>query len=138
MKYLIIILLLLSACTHLDLSAGLVPPHNEPILGDRIARYKAEIEAGAEWKRLTLDLDTKLWGLNQWQRNIGSGWDAWENTEWGGLDGYRWETNAKLGFRIYKGFGLVWESQRNRYIDYTPKNFPDKYWNIVGIRWKIK
>ena len=111
------------------------PPHNEPIINDRIARYKVEGNIGYDIGRLDLDLAIKAWGLNKWQRGIGSGWKSWQNTDWG-LEKIRLDCTMGLGIRVWLGFQLYVEGTKARYIyGDQPKNYPDKYWLMTGVRW---
>lgn len=70
--------------THLDWSATFAPPHNEPVVGSKVARYRVQVNPSVEhgWFKYSLNVDA--WGRNTWQRSaiVGHGLEAWENSDW--------------------------------------------------------
>jgi len=68
----------------LELSATMAPPHNEPVVGDRVARYRAELTTDVRWGCLQWEPKLTAWGVNQWRStaDIGNGSDAWENSDY--------------------------------------------------------
>lgn len=68
----------------LEVSAEFVPPHNEPVIGDRVARYRAELTSSISWGRIQWEPKITAWGVNKWRSTatIGNGADAWRNSDY--------------------------------------------------------
>lgn len=60
------------------------PPHNEPVVGDRVARYRLYLDP--EWRGEYVRFATPItiWGVNTWQPSkvVGHGSEAWSNSDW--------------------------------------------------------
>lgn len=68
---------------HLSYSATFAPPHNEPVVGNMVARYRLQLEPSVEWEWLRYKLTATAWGCNEWRSDPGNGFpDAWEGSDW--------------------------------------------------------
>ena len=126
--------------SRLELSAAFTPPHNEPIIQDKIARYKLEGDFGFRYWRIDLDVNTKVWFLNDWQTpdEVGHGFPtAWENTNWN-FNGSRLDFNVKLGMRVYDRLQVFVEHYQYEYLSGSkPASHASEYYWMTGLRWKI-
>lgn len=79
-------------------NATFAPPHNEPVVGDRVARYRLHIEPGIEFKFLRYRLAINAWGVNHWRTSdtVGHGFpEAWEGSDWS-VEEWRTSTTHRL------------------------------------------
>ena len=117
MKLLIAALLALALPAQaLDYDLGLkynltfVPPHNEPIVGSLVARYRAEITPTLQLgKYVHYELDLTTWGVNKWRTSevVGHGFpEAWEGSDWS-VDEWRVSTTHRLILGAEKFHGYV-------------------------------
>ncbi len=63
----------------------LSPPHNEPVVGDKVARYRLQIKPSVQFKYLRNEVQIDLWGCQTWRTpsQVGHGIpDAWQNSDW--------------------------------------------------------
>ncbi|MEZ4599175.1 MAG: hypothetical protein R2940_05245 [Syntrophotaleaceae bacterium] len=70
--------------TNLEYNITFAPPHNEPVVGDRVARYRVQLRPSVEFKYFRYNLKIDAWACNTWQSNdvIGNGGDAWDNSDY--------------------------------------------------------
>lgn len=69
----------------LDWSLTFAPPHNEPVIGDKVARYRLQLHPEWSSKFVRFSPEINAWGVNTWQTSdvVGHGVpDAWENSDW--------------------------------------------------------
>jgi hypothetical protein len=111
----LVIALLLAGCSvtpptaHLNYSAMFVPPHHEPIVGNRVARYRVEVEPVMEWGKLETSLKLTSWGAQRWNRNVGNGIpDAWQDSDWS-IEEWRHALTHKATYWIKPKFGIYSE-----------------------------
>jgi len=71
--------------TSLEYNFAFVPPHNEPVVGDKVARYRAQISPSLTTKWFRYHLDINAWLVNTWQSRdvVGNDWEAWRKSDWG-------------------------------------------------------
>lgn len=87
-KKIILLLVLLPSLAFagpiLEWRAMTVPPANEPVIGNMVARYLAEVTPGYETDNLRLGVTLKAWGVNYWLPPDvrGHGWDKWEGSDY--------------------------------------------------------
>jgi hypothetical protein len=69
---------------YLQWNATFAPPHNDPVVGDRVARYRVQVEPNLEIGWLRYRLRFNAWGVNRWQSvdKVGGGLDSWSNSDW--------------------------------------------------------
>ena len=87
--------------TRLEVGMAFAPPHNEPVVGEHVARYKIEGDAGIRIWRIDVDGNAKVWFLNRWDPPdvVGHGFPtAWENSRWG-AESIRLDWTVKAGIR---------------------------------------
>jgi hypothetical protein len=126
----------------LEVSAAFTPPHNEPIIQDMVARYKAEADGGIRfWKRVTFDANLKLWFLQDWRTpdQVGHGFpEAWEGSDWN-FERVRFDYNLKLGVDVYKSLQVFVEHQKWDYLtEARPAAQVSEYYWMTGIRWRVR
>lgn len=122
--------------TAAEVSLAFTPPHNEPVIGDYVARYKIEGNAGVRVWRFTLDTDVKAWFLQDWRppNVVGHGFPtAWRNSDWG-FEKARIDYNAKLGFDLFGGWQAFVEHNRWSIIE---EDRHDYYW-MTGFRYILQ
>lgn len=64
----------------LYVTATFAPPHNEPVAGDRVARYRAELEPALHLGWLDVEGKLSAWGVQKWRPSsvVGNGFpEAW-------------------------------------------------------------
>ena len=147
-KFLILLILLVPISSHainlekFELSAAFTIPHNEPIIQDMVARYKLEADGGIRfWKRVTFDVNTKIWFLQNWRTPdvVGHGFpDAWKGSDWN-FERARIDYNLKLGVDIYGPIQVFVEHNKWDYLTEArpPAQMSEYYW-MTGIRVKVK
>lgn len=149
MKNIIITLLLcliavpaiaLPTLDHLDLEVTMAPPHNEPVVGDMVARYRGQLSADIRWGRVQWEPKLTAWGVNQWQSTavIGNGSDAWGNSDYT-IDEYRISHTQNLSIWITDHAALTTEY----YMPLDRKSWGGHglerhyYW-LVGFKLRLK
>lgn len=124
-----------------EVSFAFTPPHNEPIVGDKVARYKAEGDAGLRLWRFVLDGNVKVWFLQGWRppEVVGHGIpDAWRGSDWG-FDSARLDYNLKLGFDLFGGWqAFVEHNKWNHLSGIPPSAHANEYYWMTGLRFKLK
>lgn len=127
--------------TRFEVSAAFTPPHNEPIVGNKVARYKVEGDAGLRLWRFTLDGNAKVWFLQDWRTPevVGHGIpDAWRGSDWG-FDAARLDYNAKLGFDLVGGWqAFVEHNKWSHLAGIPPSVHANEYYWMTGFRYKLK
>jgi len=126
----------------LEASTMFTPPHNEPIVQDMVARYKAELDTSVRFlKRMTLDVNTKIWFLQSWRTPdvIGHGFpDAWHGSDWN-FERARLDYNLKLGMDVYGPWQVVVEHNKWGYLtEAQPASHANEYYWMAGIRYRYK
>lgn len=120
--------------TRLDLSMAFVPPHNEPVIGSYVARYKAEGNIGVRFaKYFTFDGDVRAWGVNEWRTMdvVGHGVTAWGNSDWS-VKKMSYDFTVKLGVDIYDPLQAFIEHQS------TPYDTQSRYYWMAGLRLRLR
>jgi len=107
-------------------SLTFAPPHNEPVVGNRVARYRISATPKFDTKYLTTELQIDAWGVQRWRPTsvIGNGKEAWENSDWG-VEEWR------VGFtnRVW-----VWPFETRKIGIFTEHYFPQrKNWGRHGM-----
>jgi len=61
------------------------PPHHEPVVGNRVARYRLYVEPEIHTKYADFSLISQTWFRQKWQPSVlvGHGIEAWKNSDWG-------------------------------------------------------
>jgi len=125
----------------LDFAVAFAPPHNEPIVGDKVARYKLEGNGGLLIGPVTFDVNAELWGLNQWDspNAVGHGFpDAWRNSRWG-VETARLDWTMTLGYYLTKKTQAYIEHNRWDYVGGAiPSSHISEYYWMVGLRYIYK
>lgn len=126
----------------LEVSAAFTPPHNEPIVQDMVARYKAELDTGVRFlKRFTFDANLKVWFLQNWRTpdTVGHGFpDAWEGSDWN-FERARMDYNLRLGVDVYGPIQAFVEHNKWDYLtEAGPSSHMSEYYWMAGIRYRMK
>lgn len=91
----------------LQWNATFAPPHNEPIIGNRVARYRLQVEPTVKFGWLRYRLMINAWGVNRWQQGcvVGDGMSAWENSDWS-VERWRFSflQRAEIGPKLFHVF----------------------------------
>jgi len=144
-----VLALLLSASTasaldleRFEVSAAFVPPHNEPIVQDMVARYKAEADGSVRfWKRFTFDANMKVWFLQEWRTpdRVGHGFpEAWKGSDWN-FERARMDYTLKLGVDVIGPVQVFMEHNKYNYLtDAAPADHQHEYSWLAGVRWRMK
>jgi len=145
----VVLALLLSASTAMavdlerfEVSAAFVPPHNEPIVQDMVARYKAEADGSIRfWKRVTFDANMKVWFLQEWRTpdRVGHGFPAaWKGSDWN-FERARLDYTLKLGVDVIGPVQVFMEHNKYNYLtDAAPADHQHEYSWLAGVRWRMK
>jgi len=111
--------------TTLSFTTALVPPHGEPVIGDRVARYRLNSDYTLSFKYLQYEGKATLWLTQKWHLSseVGHGIEAWKNSDWG-FD----KSRVSLNHILY--FGKETWSVRPFAENYQPIN--GSSWGGVG------
>ena len=125
----------------LEISATFAPPHNEPVVGDRVARYRLQAELDLRWWRLQWQPKVTAWGVNRWRPTdvVGHGIpQAWENSDWS-VEKWRISHTQSLSLWLTDALALTTEY----YMPVDRKSWGGHglerhyYW-LVGAKWTLK
>jgi hypothetical protein len=100
MKKLILLMLLIPSLAiagpTLEWRAMLVPPAHEPVVGNMVARYLAEVTPGYTSEHVRFGVTLKAWGVNRWVPPSvrGHDWEKFENSDYT-VDDWRLSYTAK-------------------------------------------
>jgi hypothetical protein len=113
----------------------LQPPHHEPIVGNRVARYRVEAEPVVEWGKLETSLKLTSWGAQRWNRDIGHGTDAWEESDWS-VEEWRQAFTHTATVWIMPKLGVYSEYYQpiDRHEKWPGKGQETNYYWLVGIK----
>ena len=120
--------------TRLEFSAAFAPPHNEAVVGDRVARYKAEADGSVRIWKFVLDGNFRLWGVQGWREwdRVGHGFpEAWRNSDWG-IERFRYDWTVKAGV---DNFEPVQAFVEHNFREYGTN---DRYYWMTGLRVRIR
>ena len=125
-----------------EIGAAFTIPHNEPIVQDMVARYKVEADGSIRfWKRFTVDANAKVWFLQDWRtpETVGHGFpDAWKGSDWN-FEQARFDYNLVLGIDVWRSLQVFIESNKWDYLsEARPTSHVSEYYNMVGIKWRMK
>jgi hypothetical protein len=116
-----------------EVSTAFAIPHNEPVIGEYVARYKAELDASVRFlSRITFDANAKAWGLQEWRTPevVGHGFpDAWQGSDWS-IETVRMDYNFKAGVDIY--------GPLQAYVEHHPRSDVSSYYWLTGFRYRLK
>lgn len=123
----------------LTVETAMAPPHNEPVVGNRVARYRAELKGDVRWGRLQWEPKITAWGVNAWRSTdaIGHGWDAWRNSDYS-IEKIRVSHTQNLSLWLSDHVALTTEY----YMPLNRKSWGGHglerhyYW-LVGFRWQL-
>lgn len=123
---------------HLGWNAAFVPPHNEPVVGNKVARYRFQFKPIIETKWLEYNGEFSAWGVNTWTSPNSHISSSWSHDNWN-IEEVRYTTKhiVYLGqnksLRVYSEF-------------YQPINSADwgkggssmgDYWWLVGLSGRL-
>jgi len=66
----------------LNYSAAFVPPHNEPVVGNKVARYRIEMAPEIRFQYLQVSPTLTLWGVNTWVPRDQQLSNRWRDDDW--------------------------------------------------------
>jgi hypothetical protein len=116
------------------MDAAFAPPHNEPVIGDLVARYRLRTVMHAHWQRLSFLGEVNLWGCQKWRTpdQVGHGIpDAWEGSDWS-VQEVRWDANYEVAFTLAQHVDLFTEYKWTQ--EY--KGHDSYYW-LTGFRLRL-
>lgn len=110
-----------------------VPPHNEPVIYDLVARYRIRPVFEWSWWRIRSRSELNLWGCNKWRTpdEVGHGIpDAWEGSDWS-VQKWRWDARFEGAIEVAPHCDIYTEYK----IDGTVgKHY---YW-LTGVRFRLR
>lgn len=119
-------------------SAQFAPPHNEPVVGDRVARYRSEATAVLRWGKLEWQPKLTAWGVQKWQPTdiVGHGNDAWRNSDFG-IETIRWSHTQTVKYHMTDSFALSSEYYMPLYRDtWGGHGLERHYYWLAGFEWR--
>lgn len=86
---------------HCYLTSEFAVPHNEPVIGDYVARYRAQAVAEVAWGRVTWEPRLTAWGVNTWRNSeqVGHFPESFANSDWS-IEAVRLSTTQTLSLRL--------------------------------------
>ena len=120
------------------LTAEFAPPHNEPVVGDRVARYRSEAVLEVQWGRFTWRPTLTAWGVQKWQPTdiVGHGRDAWRNSDFE-IETVRWSHTQNLDFRLTDSVSITTEYYMPLYRDtWGGHGLERHYYWLIGAKWR--
>lgn len=133
MRWLIILPFLVGCSVGYNVSFA--PPHNEPVIGNKVARYRVELAPTLTYKGFEYQVKGTAWGVNTWRRpaDVGHFPDSWSHSDWT-VDEWRysvtqtatyWMGDVGLFAEHYQPFG---ES------DWGGHGLEDNYYLLMGVK----
>jgi hypothetical protein len=119
---------------NLEFNTTFAPPHNEPVIGDKVARYRIQVTPSLQWGIVEFRLKSNWWGVNTWQHPsiVGHGYEAWENSDWS-VEEWRWTGVSELSFNTSKRTAVYIESEYTEGFEGH-----QSYYHLVGFRWQLR
>jgi len=123
--------------THLDWNAAFAPPHNEPVVGNKVARYRLQLEPQVKLSCLRLTGQVNIWAVNTWTSRDSHESKSWKHDDWSIED-------LRYTFKVRGDIGPEKLSLFTEY--YQPINSADwgkgatsfgSYWWLVGVSGRI-
>lgn len=120
--------------TDLSLGAGFYSPHGEQVVGDKVGRYRLDLQGEAEQDRLTMGARLYLFGVNTWQKPhiVGHGFDAWDGSDWA-VEDWRWEVQFRAGWKMTDRASLFYEHWRQEEFQGH-----QSYSDLWGLRLRLR
>lgn len=144
MKAILLVLLLVptlvaGADFSLGYNATFVPPHHEPVVGDRVARYRLQLVPMMESRWFDFTGNFNIWGVNEWQDSQTAG-DGWGDADWS-IDKWRYSAMYQVTFYPFdtKTIGLFTEYYRpfHRH-SWGGHGMERHYYWLIGLSGTIK
>jgi len=121
-------------------------PHNEPVVDDKVARYRLTGKIEVDLWRFRGEYEGVLWGLNTWRTpdQVGHGFpDAWKGSDWN-IERFKYYQNTAAMFDITgkKNLWIRLEGSQFWYPDLPTGRIAgyensSNYWWQFGFRWTI-
>lgn len=125
----------------LYVTATFAPPHNEPVAGDRVARYRAELEPALHLKWLDVEGKLSAWGVQKWRPSsvVGNGFpEAWRGSDWD-VEAWRFSYTARATAWVWpQRLGLFAEHYKpiNRH-SWGGRGMERHYYLLTGVRGRL-
>lgn len=124
----------------LRLSVTFAPPHNEPVIGSYVARYRTELHGTVSWGPVEWTPRLTLWGVNTWRNSatVGHFPDSWGNSDWS-IEHYRLSTTQQIKLRatdhlaVFAEHYLPFQNER-----WGGHGLERHYYWLTGIEWRLK
>lgn len=118
----------------LSVDATFAPPHNEPVIGNKVARYRVRLLHNITWEKLEWEGQYFFWGVSTWRHpsTIDDGFPAaWEDSDWS-VEEWRLTQIHRVSYRTSTHVDLFVEHKREQ-------EFPGNrsYYYLVGIRFRL-
>jgi hypothetical protein len=120
------------------LTAEFAPPHNEPVVGDRVARYRSEAHLVMRWGNLEWHPKLTAWGVQKWRPSdiVGHGEDAWRNSDFS-VETVRWSHTQTLKYRMSESLAATTEYYMPLYRDtWGGHGLERHYYWLIGLEWR--
>ena len=133
----LIILLPLSAQAyevHLGWNAAMAPPHNEPVVGNKVARYRLQVKPSVEFKYFRYSLQVDAWGVNKWQPSsvVGHWPDSISGSDWS-VEEWRVATTHRAEVGPYKVHAYIEYYMPLDRHNWGGHGMERHYYTLIGI-----
>lgn len=116
-------------------------PHNEPVINDKVARYRLDHNIGVKlFNFVKINYKGDLWAVNTWRTPevVGHGFpDAWRGSDWT-VEGWRYDYLVTAYMPVTSSGRLNVGVEHNKYWWITPDatgGHASNYWWQVGIKY---
>jgi hypothetical protein len=119
---------------NLKINTAFAPPHNEPVIGDMVARYRVQVSPSLDWGHVSYKLDINYWGVQRWQTPdvVGHGIEAWENSDWS-VDEWRYTGVGRVNVDLGDNAAFFVESKYSEEF-----RGHDSYYHLIGVEWSLR
>lgn len=121
----------------LTYSAGFVPPHNEPVVGNKVARYRTQVGLDLEQGWLHLAPELTFWHVNTWVPPDQQLSNRWRDDDWS-IEETRptMLLNIDIGPKDSPKLFSEYFAPLGNWSHSGSRNF-SSYWWIVGVRGEL-
>jgi len=118
-------------------SAGFVPPHNEPVVGNKVARYRTTIGAELTQGWFYLNPELTFWHVNTWTPANTHVTSSWEHDDWS-IEGTRptLDLNLEIGPETMPHLYSEYFAPLGNWSQRGAGSF-SSYWWIIGIKGRL-
>jgi hypothetical protein len=123
---------------HGDYSLMFVPPKHEPVIGDKVARYRAEIMPSVLWGDVEIAAKLTAWGVQPWERGAVGDPAQWADRDWE-VEEWRYAYTLYGTYRINKHVGIYTEYYKPINSESWGRSYGNEsnYSWLVGVRGRL-